>query len=146
MDKIGVRLGLSLSVAVWSLAAAAHGLARSVYAFGAVRFALGIGEGGNFPASIKTVRNWFPAKERALATGIFNAGSNVGALITPLVVPWLTVHFGWPFAFYVTGALGLIWLAFWLTLYHNPEEHPRLSPRELAYIQSDSAPSSERVP
>jgi ACS family hexuronate transporter-like MFS transporter len=137
MDRIGVRLGFSLAVAVWSLAAAAHGLARSVFGFGSARAALGLAEGGNFPAAIKTIRQWFPKRERALATGIFNAGSNVGAVVTPLIVPWITVHWGWPAAFYVTGGLGFLWLLLWIPSYARPEQHARVSPAELAYIHSD---------
>ena len=110
IDRVGVRYGLAVAVTVWSLAAAAHGLARSVFGFGAARFALGIGEGGNFPAAIKTIGTWFPLRERALATGIFNAGSNVGALVTPIVVPWITVAYGWPVAFYATGLVGFVCL------------------------------------
>lgn len=144
MDRIGTRLGFSLSVIVWSLSAMAHSLARSVAGFSIARFALGIGESGNFPASIKTVAEWFPARERALATGIFNAGSNIGAIITPLVVPWIALQYGWRMAFIVTGLLGFIWLAFWIPLYRRPAEHPRVSKSELAYIQSDAvdAPAS----
>jgi len=137
MDLIGVRRGYGLAVLVWSAAAALHGVARSAFGFGVARFALGLGEGGNFPACIKAVRAWFPASERALAAGIFNAGTNVGALITPFLVPWLTLAYGWPVAFYVTGALGLIWLAAWLAFYQNPEAHRGVSAAELAYIQSE---------
>lgn len=146
VDVIGVRRGFALSVLVWSIAAVAHGFARSVVGFAAARFALGIGEAGAFPACIKAVRNWFPANERALATGLFNAGTNVGALVTPLVVPWLAVTFGWPAAFYFTGAIGLVWLAAWWAFYHSPEEHPGLSPAERAYIQRDPEPPARRVP
>jgi ACS family hexuronate transporter-like MFS transporter len=102
-----------------------------------MRFLLGLGEAGNFPASIKTVAEWFPKKERALATGIFNSGTNVGALVTPLIVPWITLHWGWQWAFIVTGLTGFLWLAWWLRAYKPPEEHPRLSATELAYIRSD---------
>jgi len=137
MDRVGVRLGLTLAVIGWSLATIAHGLMRTVAGFCAARLALGITEGGNFAAAIKTVGDWFPARDRALATGVFNAGSNVGAMLTPVVVPWVTVTFGWPAAFYVTGLLGFAWLAFWLRMYRQPEQHPRLSSRELAYIRGD---------
>src|ERR671917_141035 len=137
MDKIGTRTGFSLAVIVWSLAAMAHALARSVAGFSIARFALGLGEAGNFPASIKTVAEWFPKKERALATGIFNAGTNVGALATPLMVPWIALTWGWKWAFIVTGSLGFVWLIFWLLVYRSPEEHPKLSSAELAYIRSD---------
>lgn len=137
MDRVGVRLGFGLAVLLWSVAAMAHGLARSVAGFCAARFGLGFAEGGNFPASIKTVAEWFPKKERALATGIFNAGSNVGAVVTPLAAPWLAVTFGWPVAFYVTGALGFLWLVAWWMIYRHPHQHPRVSAEELAHIQRD---------
>jgi ACS family hexuronate transporter-like MFS transporter len=107
--------------------------------FALVRFFLGLAEAGNFPASIKTVAEWFPKKERAFATGIFNSGSNVGALLTPIAVPWITLHWGWEAAFIATGVLGFLWLGFWLVFYREPEKHPRLSPAELAYIRSDPA-------
>ena len=146
MDKIGTRLGFSISVLAWSLAAMAHALANSVRGFSIARFALGIGESGNFPASIKTIAEWFPAKERALATGIFNAGSNIGAIITPLVVPWIALTYGWRMAFIVTGMLGFVWLAFWIPLYRRPHEHPRVTPGELAHIQSDPVEASATFP
>jgi len=152
IDRLGVRLGYTLAVFCWSLAAMAHALnwyipvgakflmmsmPATVLGFSAARFALGLAEGGNFPAAVKSVSEWFPKKERALATGIFNAGSNVGALVAPLLVPWLTIKYGWPMAFIVTGALGLAWLLPWQIFYQSPEKHPRLSPAELAYIRSD---------
>ncbi len=174
MDKIGTRKGFSLSVLVWSLAAMAHawavpigvgaiaglawittllgytsfttGLSVSVVGFIVARFALGLGEAGNFPASIKTVAEWFPKKERALATGIFNAGTNVGALVTPLVVPWLTITYGWFEAFIVTGIIGFVWLICWLIFYRKPEEHTSLSAAEFAYIRSDPAEPAVKVP
>ena len=137
IDRVGVRFGLAVAVTVWSLAAVAHGFVRSVTGFSAARFLLGIGEGGNFPASIKAVGEWFPRRDRALVTGLFNSGSNVGALITPLLVPWLTVRFGWQAAFYVTGGLGFVWLAAWLLLYRPIAGNARVSAAELAYIRSD---------
>jgi ACS family hexuronate transporter-like MFS transporter len=146
MDKIGTRKGFSLAVIVWSLAAMAHAMARSVAGFSIARFALGLGEAGNFPASIKTVAEWFPKKERALATGIFNAGTNVGALATPLLVPIITIAWGWQWAFIITGAVGFVWVVFWLLLYRKPEEHPRLSKAELAYIQSDPPDPAGKTP
>ncbi len=146
MDRLGTRTGFSLAVSFWSLAAMGHALARSVLGFSVARFALGISEAGNFPAAIKTVSEWFPKKERALATGIFNSGSNVGAIIAPLTVPWIAYHYGWRWAFIITGAVGFIWLAFWLALYRKPEEHPRLSRAELAYIQSDPPEPAVKVP
>jgi ACS family hexuronate transporter-like MFS transporter len=146
MDGIGVRLGFTLAVFFWSLAAMAHGLARCITGFGLARFGLGLAEGGNFPGAIKTVGEWFPKRERALATGIFNAGSNVGALITPIVVPWLTIRYGWPTAFYVTGAAGFLWLAAWWLLYRSPDRHPRVTPAELAHIRSDPPDPPVRIP
>ncbi|HLA69003.1 MAG TPA: MFS transporter [Bacteroidota bacterium] len=137
MDWLGTKRGFSFALIFWSVAAMAHALARSVFGFAAARFALGLGEAGNFPASIKTVAEWFPKKERALATGIFNAGSNVGAVITPLVVPWITITYGWQWAFIVTGLLGLFWLFWWWAGYKRPEDHPKVTPEELALIQSD---------
>lgn len=118
----------------------------SVVGFMVVRFILGLGEAGNFPASIKTVAEWFPKKERALATGIFNSGTNVGALATPLVVPWIAYTYGWYEAFIITGVIGFIWLVFWLLIYRRPEEHKSLSAAELAYIQSDPVEPSVRIP
>jgi MFS transporter, ACS family, hexuronate transporter len=137
IDKIGTKIGYTIYLAVWSIAAAAHGLARSALGFGLARFGLGIGESGNFPAAIKTVAEWFPKKERALATGIFNAGTNVGAVVAPAVVPWITLQWGWQAAFVITGIVGLVWIAFWWPIYRRPAEHPRLSQSERAYIESD---------
>lgn len=137
MDKLGVRGGYAIAVAFWSVAAMGHAWARSVAGFCTARFALGVTEGGNFPAAVKTVTEWFPKQERALATGIFNSGTNVGALVTPLLVPWLTVTYGWPSAFLVTGALGFLWLIAWAIIYRSPEKDPKLSPIELAHIRSD---------
>jgi ACS family hexuronate transporter-like MFS transporter len=117
MDVFGVRIGYLVSVVAWSLASMGHGLARSVTGFATARFGLGVAEGGNFPAAIKTVSEWFPKRQRALATGIFNSGSNMGALLTPLIVPVITARWGWPAAFYLTGAIGLIWAVAWLALY-----------------------------
>ncbi|HKN84816.1 MAG TPA: MFS transporter [Pyrinomonadaceae bacterium] len=146
MDRIGTRKGFSLAMIFWSAAAMAHALARSAFGFGFARFFLGLGEAGNFPAAIKTVAEWFPKKERALATGIFNSGTNIGALVTPLVVPWITFTWGWQAAFIATGALGFLWLIAWLLLYRSPEEHPALSSSELRYIQSDPPDRSVKIP
>jgi ACS family hexuronate transporter-like MFS transporter len=112
----------------------------------AARFALGLGEAGNFPASIKTVAEWFPRRERALATGIFNAGTNVGALLTPLIVPWITLRFGWYWAFVLTGAIGFAWLVFWWALYDRPDGTRRVGQAELAYIRSDPPDAPVSVP
>jgi ACS family hexuronate transporter-like MFS transporter len=146
MDKLGTRVGYTLALIVWSLAAAAHAFADSVLGFAIARFALGIGESGNFPAAIKTVAEWFPKKERAFATGIFNGGSNVGAIIAPLVVPLLFAWHGWQTAFIATGLVGLLWVLFWWPLYRPPQEHPRVSEAELAYIESDPPDPPVRVP
>jgi ACS family hexuronate transporter-like MFS transporter len=146
MDRFGTRKGFSFAICFWSVAAMAHALARSAVGFGAARFALGLGEAGNFPASIKTVAEWFPKKERALATGIFNSGSNVGAIVAPLVVPYIAVTYGWQWAFIITGTLGFVWLIFWQLTYRRPEEHPRIKPAELAHIQSDPPEPTTPIP
>jgi MFS transporter, ACS family, hexuronate transporter len=137
IDRLGTRAGYALAMGFWSLASMAHAAASSFASFAAARFALGFGEAGVFPASIKCVAEWFPKKERSLATGIFNAGTSVGAIVTPLVAPWIASHWGWRSAFLLTGALGFVWLIFWLLLYRSPGEHPRLSKAELDYIRSD---------
>lgn len=146
MDRIGTRWGYTISLVIWSLAAAAHAFAGSVWGFAVARFALGIGESGNFPAAIKTVAEWFPKKERAFATGLFNAGSNVGAIMAPLIVPILFARFGWEASFIATGLAGLLWVLFWWPIYRPPGEHPKLSTTELAYIQSDPADPAIRIP
>jgi len=146
MDRLGTRQGFSLAVVFWSVAAMAHAAAQSVFGFCVARFSLGLGESGNFPAAIKTVAEWFPRRERALATGIFNAGTNVGATVAPILVPWLTLNYGWRWAFIVTGAIGFAWLAFWLPVYRRPEEHPRLSKLELDHIQSDPPDPAVKIP
>jgi MFS transporter, ACS family, hexuronate transporter len=146
LDRIGTFLGFALAMLFWSGASMLHGLMGSIAGFSLARFLLGLGESGNFPASIKVVAEWFPRKERALATGVFNAGSNVGAIAAPLAVPWIYLRWGWPWAFIATGALGLVWLFFWLRVFRPPEQHPRLSPEEFAYIRSDPAESREKIP
>jgi ACS family hexuronate transporter-like MFS transporter len=146
IDAIGTRLGYAFALIGWSLAAMGHALAKTVSGFGIARFALGVFEAGNFPAAIKTVAEWFPKKERAFATGLFNAGSNVGAIIAPLVVPWITLTWGWQEAFIFTGAIGLLWLVLWFWLYENPQKNKRLSKAELNYIQSDPADPVMKIP
>jgi MFS transporter, ACS family, hexuronate transporter len=146
IDRIGTRKGFSLSIVFWSVAAMAHALARNVFGFGLARFFLGLGEAGNFPAAIKTVAEWFPKKERALATGIFNSGTNIGALVTPFVVNAITVRWGWRYAFIGTGGLGFLWLLAWLVFYRRPEEHPSISKAELDYIHSDQEDPIVKVP
>ena len=146
IDRFGTRIGYALSIGIWSLAAMSHTLAASVLGFALARFALGLGEAGNFPAAIKTVAEWFPRRERALATGIFNSGSNIGAIVAPMVVPLIAVAWGWQAAFLFTGVLSATWLATWLLTYRTPERQPKLSSAELAYIQSDPAEPTTRVP
>ncbi len=146
MDRFGTKIGYLVSVTGWSLAAMAHALARTAFGFGTARFMLGLSEAGNFPAAIKTVAEWFPKKERALATGIFNAGSNVGAVIAPLVVPWIAITYGWQEAFILVGAIGFLWVILWWMLYEVPQRHKRVSKEELAFIQSDPPDSLERIP
>ena len=146
MDRIGVRVGLSVAVGLWSLASMGHALVRTVGGFGVARALLGVGESGNFPASVKTVAEWFPKRERALATGIFNAGSNVGVILAALLVPWIALALGWRWAFIATGALDLVWLVAWLTLYRDPGRHPRVSPAELAWMRSDPVEPAGTVP
>jgi ACS family hexuronate transporter-like MFS transporter len=156
MDKVGVKRGFIIAIVVWSLAAMAHAEAEyigavmvsvfglfglhysvSVAGFITARLGLGFGEAGNFPAAIKTTAEWFPRSERAFATGIFNSGTNIGALLAPAIVPWITIRYGWYWTFIVTGAIGFIWVIFWVLLYHRPEDHPSLSRAELAHIRSD---------
>lgn len=165
MDRLGAKVGFAIAIVVWSLAAMAHAEADlfgpwaarllafggltfsvSVAGFMLARFALGLGEAGNFPASIKVVAEWFPKRERAFATGIFNSGTNIGAVLTPMLVPWITLTWGWYWAFVVTGAIGFLWLICWWALYASPERHPRVSATELAYIRSDPPESTARVP
>jgi MFS transporter, ACS family, hexuronate transporter len=171
IDRIGLRIGFVCAVVVWSLAAVGHAIAHrlsgfelpaividaklgfatitlggAAAGFALMRFLLGLGEAANFPASIKAVAEWFPKKERAFATGIFNSGSNIGALVTPLVVPWITLHWGWEWAFIATGLSGVLWVIAWLAIYRAPESHPRLSRAELEFIRSDAAePASTKV-
>jgi ACS family hexuronate transporter-like MFS transporter len=146
IDRLGTRVGYAIAISIWSLAAMSHSLAASVIGFAAARFVLGFGEAGNFPAAIKTVAEWFPRKERALATGIFNSGSNIGAIVAPMMVPVVAATWGWQAAFLVTGALSAAWLVAWLLIYRAPEDQPRLSAGELTYIRSDPPEPSVRVP
>jgi MFS transporter, ACS family, hexuronate transporter len=137
IDKIGTKLGYAFSLIIWSLAAIGHALAQSTVGFMFARGLLGISESGNFPAAIKTVAEWFPKKERALATGIFNSGTNVGAIIAPLTVPLIAIWWGWQWAFIITGTIGLIWLIFWFIIYEIPAKHKKLSKEEFDFIHSD---------
>ena len=150
MDRVGTRLGYALSITWWSIAAMAHALARGALSFGAARFFLGAGEAGNFPAAIKAVAEWFPKRERALATGIFNAGPTIGAVIAPPLVVWVTLRWGWREAFILTGVLGFIWLFFWAAIYRVPRQHPWITPAELEFIEStegeEETASAIRIP
>lgn len=147
IDRLGTRIGYALAVFVWSVAAMSHSLARSSVQFAIARFGLGLGEAANFPAAIKTVADWFPKRERALATGIFNSGSNLGALVAPLLVPFIAAHFGWRISFLATGLLDALWIVVWLATYRSPQEHKHLSREELNLIQSDHAEEpSRRLP
>lgn len=143
IDKFGTKIGYGLSVILWSIAAMGHALAKGVIGFGFWRGFLGISEAGNFPAAIKTVAEWFPKKERALATGIFNSGTNVGAIVAPLAIPAIVVAWGWQAAFLITGAIGFIWVILWFIFYEIPEKHKKISAGELAYINSDADEQSE---
>ncbi|HEX5181516.1 MAG TPA: MFS transporter [Allosphingosinicella sp.] len=146
VDRVGARIGYASAFALWTAAHILHAAARTVFGFSAVRFMLGIGESGNFPAGLKAVTEWFPKKERALATGIFNAGSNIGAIVAPWIVPAITLAYGWRAAFVVTGVGSLVWLAAWIALYRRPRESKQLSAAELAYIESDPADPAAKVP
>jgi len=139
IDKIGTKLGYALVLVVWSVAAILHAFARSTFGFVAARALLGVSEAGNFPAAIKTTAEWFPKKERALATGVFNSGTNIGAVVAPLTVPALAAAMGWEWAFIITGAIGFFWLIFWFLYYDIPTEQKRLSQPELEYITRDDA-------
>ncbi len=143
MDRVGVKRGLPIAAFLWSLACAAHGLVRSILGFSVARLGLGLAEGGNFPAAIKTVGEWFPVRERAYATGLFNSASNIGAIVCPLTVPWLAARFGWQAAFYITGGLGVLWVVAWVLLYDAPETHPRLSAAERSYIEGGRSLAQE---
>lgn len=140
IDKIGSKMGYTISIAVWSLAAILHAVVRSTLGFGIIRAFLGLGESGNFPSAIKTVVEWFPKNERAMATGIFDSGSNIGTVAAPLIIPWLLGTFGWQAAFIITGSLGGLWLIGWVLTYDKPENHKKVSAAELALIKSDNEP------
>ncbi|HVE69722.1 MAG TPA: MFS transporter [Thermoanaerobaculia bacterium] len=146
LDVVGTKLGFAVAIVFWSLAAMAHALVRTPFGFGFARFGLGLGEAGNFPAAIKTVAEWFPKRERALATGIFNGGSNLGAIIAPAIVPIIALTWSWQAAFVITGAIGFIWLFFWLWLYNPPEKHKSVTPGELLYIRSDAEEAVTPIP
>jgi len=137
LDKYGIRIGYTIAIAVWSLAAVLHATVRTVFGFSTVRFFLGLGESANFPAAIKTVTEWFPQKDRAHATGWFNSGSTIGAIVAPIIVTGTTVAYGWQWAFIITGSLGFIWIVIWLLFFHLPANHPGLTKEEYEYIHQD---------
>jgi ACS family hexuronate transporter-like MFS transporter len=143
VDKLGTRFGYALIMGVWSVAAIGHALVTSALGFGVARFALGIGEAGNFPAAIKTVADWFPKRERSFATGLFNAGTTTGAMVAPFLVPWITLRWGWHAAFVATGLLGAPWIIWWYSQYRTPAGHRTLSAAELEYIRSDEEMPTE---
>ena len=147
IDRVGARWGLAAAFTIWTVAHILHGAARSMLQFLIVRAVLGVGEAGGFPGSIKAVTDWFPKKERALATGIFNAGTNIGAIVTPLLVPFIVVDLalGWRASFYIVGAATLLWLPAWFLLYNHPSRSKRVSPAELAFIQSDPPDAVAKV-
>ena len=145
MDRLGARWGFGLAFFIWQIAHIAHAGAKGLNGFIFARVALGVGEGGGFPGGIKAVTEWFPKKERAFATGIFNAGTNIGAIVTPLVIPAITIAWGWEMAFIITGVAGLIWLPIWLLVYRRPREHKKVSAAELAWIEQDPADPVEKV-
>jgi MFS transporter, ACS family, hexuronate transporter len=143
IDKLGTKIGYALATAMWSIAAVGHALATNTFGFLIARGALGFTEAGNFPAAIKTTAEWFPKKERAFATGIFNSGANIGAIIAPLTVPALAETYGWKWAFILSGLVGFVWLVFWFVLYEVPKKHKKLSQAEFDFIHSD--PEEEKI-
>ena len=143
IDKLGTKIGYALALILWSITAMAHALVRSTAGFMIVRGFLGITEAGNFPAAIKTMAEWFPKRERAFATGLFNSGANIGAIIAPLTVPFIAAQTNWRWAFFITGVIGLIWLIFWFWLYEVPKKQKRLSAAEYNYIIDDETPEKE---
>ena len=143
IDKIGARFGFAVAIVIWTIAHVAHAAVRTVSGFTLVRVGLGLGEFGNFPAGVKAVAEWFPKSERALATSIFNAGSGIGAIVTPLIVPPIVIYFGWRAAFVITGTFSLVWLIFWLFTYTQPRQNKNVGPGELAFIESDPPDAEE---
>lgn len=143
IDRMGTKKGYAWATGLWSLSAVGHAFANSVFGFGVARTALGLTEAGNFPAAIKTVAEWFPKKERALATGIFNSGANIGAIIAPLTVPFIAFHYGWKWTFIITGLIGFVWLFFWWRMYTTPKDSKKLSKEEYDYIHSDDEAPTE---
>ena len=143
LDKLGSKLGYSIAIIVWSLGAMLHATVRSVTGFGFARAVLGLGEAGNFPAAVKVIAEWFPKRDRAFATGLFNSGTTIGAIIAPIIVTAITLQWGWRWAFIITGLLGFIWVVIWWLLYHSPEKNKKVNAAELAYIRSESGDGSD---
>jgi ACS family hexuronate transporter-like MFS transporter len=143
IDRIGSKVGYTISIIIWSVAAVLHAVVKTTLGFGIVRGALGLGEAGNFPAAVKTTAEWFPKKERALATGIFNSGTSIGAVVAPIMVPWLLGSYGWRPAFLITGAIGFIWLILWLIFYEAPSRHKKINKAEFDYIHADDQPADD---
>ena len=139
VDKVGTRIGYMVIMAVWSLSAMGHALVNTMFQFGIARVCLGLGESGNFPAAIKTVAEWFPQRERSLATGIFNSGANLGAILAPALVPWVALHFSWHTAFLFTGLFSATWIVLWWNKYRKPHDHPTLTGAELRHIYEEAA-------
>jgi ACS family hexuronate transporter-like MFS transporter len=146
IDRIGTRVGYALIMGLWSISAMAHSLATTALGFGIARFFLGLGEAGNFPAAVKTTTEWFPQRERSFATGIFNSGANIGAMIAPALVPIVTIRYGWHAAFLITGLFSALWIAWWLTNYRTPKDHKRLSAAEYAHINQDVPAELAKIP
>jgi len=146
MDKIGSRIGYMLSIGFWSIAAILHAFVNTVIGFATARFGLGLGEAGNFPAAIKVTTEWFPRSERSFANGIFISGASVGAIIAPFLVPFIAINLGWRWAFILTGLFGFVWWVFWIIMYRSPQDHPRVSKTELAYIKSDPSEALVEFP
>jgi ACS family hexuronate transporter-like MFS transporter len=146
VDRVGAKLGYILAMTVWTAAHMAHALVTSTFGFAMVRLPLALGESGTYPAALAAIAEWFPKRERALAIGIFNAGANVGAVVTPLIVPVLTLAMGWQSAFLVTGLFNLIWLGAWIGLYRRPRQHPRISQTEIDYIEAEPFVDQGRAP
>jgi MFS transporter, ACS family, hexuronate transporter len=146
VDKLGTRIGYVIIMAFWSVASMGHALVSSALGFGIARFFLGLGEAGSFPVAIKATAEWFPQRERSLVTGIFNCGTNIGAIIAPALIPWITLRFGWRAAFLTTGLFGAIWIVWWVARYHSPEDHPLVNPSELQHICEDRPAPSAQIP
>jgi ACS family hexuronate transporter-like MFS transporter len=146
VDRLGSRIGYAIIMVFWSLASMGHALAASALGFGIARFFLGLGESGSFPAAIKTTAEWFPQRERSLVTGIFNSGTNVGAIVAPAFIPWITLKFGWRAAFLATGVFGAVWIVWWITRYSRPEDHSRISPSELQHIHDGRPEPASEIP